>query len=309
MGSIPDQDPLVRQIKETAHAVAYRKCLPWDLSTLREAGYWAAREARDEYLTEKEALGNPSFEQYAQRAIEEAMLATAERLRAEAAAGEKVPPSKSDIEEALKEFTAKEWRDLNPKETREQRKARMEWTGLCRSLSRADLDAVGSYVYGEAQMMPDERKQREKELEQRFGAKEVNAFLLGIIMRDTELFAADEDERSKLVPVNDAYWAVRWEYLFRHANISHANPEGRRSNVGSLDELAGVRATARRLTKRDEVAGCEMKVTPYMVKQWRQRIRQLPFEEFDSDWVSYLKTIYFTKAYKSYQRAKGRNDK
>ena len=170
MGSIPDRDLLIRQIKKTAHRVAYQKRLPWDLSTLREAGYWAAHKAQDEYLTKKDSLGGVSFEEYAHGPIVRAMLATAKRLHAEAAAGEKAPPSEKDIEEALKEFTAKEWRDLSPKETPEQRKERMErprreqwkeWTGLCRSLNRADLDAVGSYVYGEPQMMPDERKQRE----------------------------------------------------------------------------------------------------------------------------------------------------
>ena len=186
MGSIPDRDLLIRQIKKTAHTVAYQKRLPWDLSTLRKAGYWAARNAQDEYLTKKDSLGGVSFEEYAQGPIGRAMLAAAERLHTEAADGEKAPPSKEEIEAALGAFTAKQWRELT------------------RSLDRSDVDAVKSYVYADAQT-PGEQKQREKELEQRFGAKRVNAFLVSIIFRSTELFAADKDERSRLVPVRDAY--------------------------------------------------------------------------------------------------------
>lgn len=188
MGSFsPEQDLLVLQIKETARTVAYRERLPWDLRALRQAGLRAARAQWEGYRVKKEELGGVSFEEYAQGAIEKEMLATAKRLRAEAADGGKTPPPEEEIEEAIGEFTAKEWRDPNPEETPEQRKARMERTGLARSFSRPEVKAVRSYVYGDSHT-PEERKQREKELEQRFGTKKVRAFLSGLVLRDTELW-------------------------------------------------------------------------------------------------------------------------
>ena len=65
---------MVRQIRETARTIACQKHLPWDLKALKKAGWRAARNLEDEYLTKKERLGGVSFEQYAQRAIEKAMM-------------------------------------------------------------------------------------------------------------------------------------------------------------------------------------------------------------------------------------------
>ena len=74
MGSISNLGSSVQQIQETARTVAYREHLPWDLKALRKAGLGAVCNMKDEYLAKKENLGGVSFEQYAQRAIEKAMM-------------------------------------------------------------------------------------------------------------------------------------------------------------------------------------------------------------------------------------------
>lgn len=87
------------------------------------------------------------------------------------------------------------------------------------------------------------------------------------------------------------------------------NPEGRPSKARSLAEQTGEKPTARRLKKHDKVIDREMSVSPYQVKQWRQRQKELPFEEFDGDFLTYLATIYFTNAYNGYWRSKGSKEK
>jgi hypothetical protein len=324
--SIPSKDTpkrtedLRRMLASAAREVAFELRLPWNVRELYKAGEEAAAAALKE---QRDSTLGLSWEEFLRLRISQEVWEVGKSIQARVDS-EKAPPSEEEIEAALATFTAKQWRDLNPPETPEQRKQRMEqprhkqwkeWTGLTRSLSRSDVDAVLTHVYADVQT-PDERKQREKELEQRFGPKKVNSFLLGIIMRDAELFAADKDERSKLVPVSDAYWAVFWKDAYSFASVLHVvrthqamregrAPEARGSKGRSLAEGGGERATAERLTKRDEVIGREMKVTPYMVRQWRKRAEELPFDEFEGDFLSYLRTIYFRKEFESYLESKG----
>jgi hypothetical protein len=50
-----------------------------------------------------------------------------------------------------------------------------------------------------------------------------------------------------------------------------------------VEELGSNRAIARRLTKRDEQTGREMKVDDREVKRWRERMEKLPFEQYTAE--------------------------
>jgi hypothetical protein len=50
-----------------------------------------------------------------------------------------------------------------------------------------------------------------------------------------------------------------------------------------MAELSSDSSIARRLTKRDEQTGHEMKVGDREVKRWRERMKRLPFEQYAAD--------------------------
>jgi|SRR5215216_1877559 len=275
MDSIPDGEALARQIKETAHTVAYRTRLPWDLKGLIEAGFWAAMRAQDEYRAKKEGLGGVTFEAYAQGGIEREMLAIAEGLRAQAADSEKRPPSEQETEMALKAFDASEWKVL------------------IESMDQVEVEMFRSY-----------QQQNTEELKQRFGARKVECIEASTIMRSTELWRRSDGPKG-LVAVSDAYWAVFWREQARFLNIQG---KGHTSTGRSLDEATSDRNTARRLRKRDETSGHDMPVSPYKVKQWRKRWEESS-EDFDGDLLNYWMMTYFKKTADSHHRSRGNNNK
>jgi hypothetical protein len=89
----------------------------------------------------------------------------------------------------------------------------------------------------------------------------------------------------------------------------------------SVSEQASDRNTARRLSKRDKQTGREMKVTAYEVRQWRDRVRELPFEQYVADvgaddkvkrgaaYIDYWAMIRNTAAYKKYLDAQNHREK
>lgn len=203
MGSIPDQDPLIRQIRETARAVACRERLPWDLRALREAGLCAAWSQKDEYRDKREGLGGVSFEEYAQRAIEEEILATAKRLRASALAGELKPPPDKDIEEALVTFSAQ------------------DWSKLIAEFRRGDLEVLRTYVL-----------ENLEELERNLGLYKLKTIRGAVAWRGVRLAFG---QSPRLVRVTDPIYIQQWQEEARYRNLTGASPPSNSNR--SWDEM------------------------------------------------------------------------
>jgi hypothetical protein len=73
------------------------------------------------------------------------------------------------------------------------------------------------------------------------------------------------------------YWAGYWHEQARQANrVGKGHP----ANGRSVAELSSDRNIARRLTKRDEQTGREMKVNDREVKRWRERMEKQPYEQY-----------------------------
>jgi hypothetical protein len=260
-------------LTQAVRELAFELRLPWKVEQLFEAGKQGVRAALDNN-SDSRALGLAS-EQLLNARIRQEIGMAGRAMQAQAAAdGETRPPSEQEMEYALDTFDAE------------------QWNVLIECLGQVDVETLRSHL-----------QQNTDKLKQRFGARKIERLKAYTIMRDTELWL--KDNRSKLVPISDAYWAVYWKDAYRLASILHVNPDGRSSKAKSSAEQAGHRATARRLKKHDKVIDREMSVRPYQVKQWRQRQKELPFEGFDGDFLTYLVTIYYPEAYKSYLGSKG----
>jgi hypothetical protein len=260
-------------LTQAVRELAFELRLPWKVEQLFEAGKQGVRAALDNN-SDSRALGLPP-EQLLNARIRQEIGMAGRTMQAQAAAdGETRPPSEQEMENALEAFDAEQWKVL------------------IQCLGQVDVETLRSHL-----------QQNTDNLKQRFGARKIKRLEAFTIMRDIELWL--KDNRSKLVPISDAYWAVGLADAYRLESIKRVNPDGRASNAKSLAEQAGDRATARHLKKHDKVIDREMSVSPYQVKQWRQRQRALPFEDFDGDFLTYLVTIYYPEAYKSYLRSKG----
>jgi hypothetical protein len=80
-----------------------------------------------------------------------------------------------------------------------------QWITLLDYLGQVDTEALLSYI-----------RQNGSELKQELGVREVECIERHAIMRDTDLWLGDN--RSKLVPISDAYWAIFWREQARQAN-------------------------------------------------------------------------------------------
>lgn len=233
------------KLSEIACDVAVKSRLPWRVEQLRT-------RALEVYIaTERRAasLGLPS-EQASEsmvRRICSAVMKAGKGMDA-LPPGEQKPTSEQ-IETALEAFSTE------------------QWITLLDGLERVDTEALLSYI-----------RQNGQELKQRLGARKVEAIEGRAIMRDTNLWL--RDNRSTLVPISDVYWALAWRDLSRQANC-----EGRGHSVSgrSTAEQASARNIARRLTKRDERIGRDLKVSAYEVEQWWKRAEQLPFEQYAAE--------------------------
>jgi hypothetical protein len=99
-----------------------------------------------------------------------------------------------------------------------------------------------------------------------------------VIMRDTAFWLAQN--RSKLVPISDPYWAAFWREQARQAN---REGRGLPASERSVIEQASDRSVAERLFKVDGQSGREMKVSPYEIRKWRERMEKLSFEAFAAE--------------------------
>jgi hypothetical protein len=167
-----------------------------------------------------------------------------------------------------------------------------QWITLIDGLDQTDTRALCSHI-----------EQHAGELEQRLGARKVRRIENRALIRDTDLWL--RENRSKLVPISDVFWANVWREQARQANrIGQGHPAKGRS----IAELGSDRKIARRLTKRDEQTGREMKVDDREVKRWRERMERLPYEKFaadnaDDDVMSRTTLIdYWTMIRKKHQR-------
>jgi hypothetical protein len=276
MDSIPPEkaperaEDLRRMLEDATREVAFRLRLPWKVGELYEAGKQAAAAAWKEWS--HSTLGLPR-EEFLGLRMGQAIEAAGKTMHAQAAAdSKKRPPSEQQIETALKAFSAEQWKIL------------------VGSMDQVDVETLRNYL-----------RQNTDKSKQSFGARKVERIEANAIMRSTELWRSSEGP-TKLDPVSDAYWAVFWDEEASFLNIQGG---GHATTGRSLDEAASERNTAKRLSKRDEIADHDMPVTAYKVKQWRKRAKELPFEDFDGDFLTYLVTIYYPEAYKSYLRRKG----
>jgi hypothetical protein len=257
-------------LRQAVRELAFELRLPWKVKQLFEAGKQGIRIALDNN-SDSGTLGLTPEQLLNARIRQEIGRAGSAMQAQAAAAGETQPPSEREMDLALEVFDIQQWREL------------------IESFDQVDAVRVRSYV-----------EQNADDLRQRFGVKKLNVVRARATMRGIALWL--KDNRSELDPITDAYWAVVWKEQSRFANTlgKEHPPRGR-----SLDEATSERNTARNLSKRDEIGHHDMSVSAYKVKQWRRRWRELPFEEYDGDFLDYLVTIYYAKDYTSYLRRKG----
>jgi len=174
---------------------------------------------------------------------------------------------------------------------------------------------VKEYRYGlmesvgqeEVEALLDHIRRNGHDLKGKIDARKLEAIEGRAIERSTKLWLAEN--RSRLVPVSDVYQVWTWRALVREANV---RDKGRPAKGRSLAEQGNALSIARRLTKLDKQIGREMKVTDYEVRQWRERMEKLPFEQFAADrgaadeesravaLIDYWTMIHNTAAYKKY---------
>jgi hypothetical protein len=244
--SIPPKKP-----SEIACDVALELRLPWRVAELRGKALEAYRTA-----TRRAASSGLPPEQ----ADESIRRFTAEQVKRAAEGMEWLPPDErrptpERLTTALEAFATE------------------EWIGLIDGLDQTDTRALLSHI-----------RQHEENLKQRIGAGKVLRIKDGTIMRDTKLWLAEN--RTKLMPISDVHWAIVMPYLVRKENLARAaNRErlGSPAKGRSAAEAGSDRSIARLLSKRDEQTGHEMNVSPYEVKQWRERAEELSFTQYAAD--------------------------
>lgn len=296
--SIQPPEKRDRIVEGVARRVTFELGLPWRLTNLREK----AAEAYDAAepppaslgLTHKAASKRMLRQVYGQvkKAGEEM-----DRLP-----GGQSKPTPEQIEAAIEAFTTREWTPVEqwpplalspPKEDWPVVEARY---GLMESVGRAEVEALLDYI-----------RRNKAGLAQRIRAKKLNAIEGRAIERSSMLWL--DENRSKLVPVSDAYWAWAWRALFREASVRRKGPR--------VAEQSHAPSIARRLTKRDVQTGREMNVSAYRVTQLWKRWAELFADRraddaesraellLDPDWWV---IIHSTAAYKEYLRTRERRE-
>jgi hypothetical protein len=245
MGSIPPKKPS-EIARDVADDVAFDSGRLWRLEDLRKK----ARESCQTVESSAASLGLPDEGASAlQRGlISKQVMKTAKGMDALPPNQEK--PTPEQIETALEAFSIERWITLID-----------------------GLDQTGTAAF-----LAHIRRESD-ELKQRFGARKVGRIEERAIMRDIDHWL--RDNRDKLVPISDPYWAGSWREQARHAN--RIVGKGHTATGRSIAELSSDSSIARRLTKRDEQTGREMKVDDREVKRWRERMERLPFEQYAAD--------------------------
>jgi hypothetical protein len=240
MGSIPPKKP-----SEIARDVAFESGRPWRVEDLRKKAREACRTA--ESSAASLALPDEQASALMRRLIYKQVFKAAKGMDALPPGEEKPAPER--IEAALGTFTVEQWRIL------------LEGFG------QVDVEALLSFIRQDADA-----------LKQKLGARKIGRVEERAIMRDIDHWL--KEDRDRLEPITDPYWASEWREQARQANRVR---KGRIATGRSIAELSSDSSIARRLTKRDEQTGREMKVNDREVKRWRERMERLPFEQYADD--------------------------
>lgn len=246
MVSIPS-----KKLCEDATAAAVESRRPWRVKDLREKALEACRTAGDH--ASSSGLSREQTSELVGRCIYGQVLKAGRGMDALPPGQNK--PTPGQIRAALSAFSVE------------------QWIGLLGSMDRTGTEALLSHV-----------RRHAGELKERLGARKVEVIEARAIMRETALWLGEN--RDKLVPVSDVYWAIVLPDLADEANLARAtNREGsgRPAKGGSVAELGSYRSIARRLSKHDERTGREMKVSRDQVKEWRERAKRSPYEEYAAD--------------------------
>jgi hypothetical protein len=183
-----------------ADTVAFELGLPWRVDELREK----AVEAYETAVERAEISG------LAAKQADEAIRRRGTVYRTVMVAGrrmDRLPPGQSkptpeQIETALEAFSTE------------------QWIALIDGLDPSGTRALLSHI-----------RQNSDELKQRPTARKIARIEVRAIMRDTDLWLAEN--RDKLVPISDVFWAVAFRNLAREANRTgkgHAAMGGRWPN-------------------------------------------------------------------------------
>jgi hypothetical protein len=244
MNSIPSPERPDQILKSIARKVAFESRLPWRVEELRAK----AVEAYETAELPAASLGL-SREQVYRRMLQ--IQSINDQVKMAAQGMDRLPPGEQKpaserIEAALGTFTSEQWKIL------------------VEGFGQVDVEALLSFIRLDADR-----------LKQRLGARKVARIEGRAIMRDVELWL--RENRSKVVPITDVDWALPWPELVRQAN---REGKGHRATGRSVAELSSDRSIARLFSKRDEQTDHEMKVSPYELKRWRERVERLTYEQY-----------------------------
>jgi hypothetical protein len=284
MNSIPP-----KTLCELANAVAFELGLPWRVEDLR-------MKALEVYRTvERRAANSGLSREQASELVREHIYEQVMKAgkRRDALPPDKSKPTPEQIEMALEAFTVKQWTPVEQSPSIDGWPTIEKRFGLMESVSQVEVEALLSYI-----------RQHSARLKEWLGATKVDAIEGRAIERHTQLSLPED--RLKLIPVSDVYWTGYWHEQARQANRVG---KGHTATGRSIVELSGDSSIARRLTKRDEQTGRDMKVDDREVKRWRERMESLPFEQYaadveadDPEKRAVAFTDWLTKIRKKYQR-------
>src|SRR5215203_156792 len=242
MDSTPSPDRRDQILEDIARNVAFESRHPWRVEELRAKAVEAYETA--EPLPASLGLSRAQvYKRMLQRINDQVKMAAEGMDRLPP--GQREPTPEQTIA-ALEAFSIEQWIDL------------------IGSLDQTDTGALLSHI-----------RQYANALKQRLGAKKVARIEGRAIMRDVDLWL--RENRSKVVPITDVYWSLPWPELVRQAN---REGKGHPATGRSVAELSSDRSIARLFSKRDEQTGHEMKVSPYEVKRWRERVERLTYEQY-----------------------------
>jgi hypothetical protein len=213
-----------KKLASIARDAAFEMKLPWRVKELRAKALAAYRTVDHSAAS----LGlPPKQDDDIRRFIYEQVKKTGQGM--EALPPDQKKPTPEQIVTALETFTIEQWATLIDR------------------MSQVEAQSLLSYI-----------RQYPGELKQRLGARKLRRIEGHAIMRDTDLWL--RDNRPKLVPISDVYWAVALRDLALEANTKG---KGHSTKGPPMAEQAKAPHIARHLSKRDEQIGHDMKVSAY----------------------------------------------
>jgi len=242
MDSITPPERPDRILLGIARGVAFELRLPWRVEQLRQEAAKAYETA--ERRAARSGLPPKQTDELIRRLIYAQVKKAGEGMEDLPPGEEKPAPER--IEAALGTFTAEQWKIL------------------VEGFGQVDVEALLSFIQLDADR-----------LKQRLGPRELGRIEERASLRENVLWV--ENNRSTLEPISDPYWA---DVLREEARRENLERRGHPAKEVSVSEQASDRSIARHLSKRDEQTGHDMKVSPYEVKQWRERAQSLPYEQY-----------------------------